>query len=293
MTTSQNRQPKGITTGGQFAPDTHAESTLLLDTTRDVVISPGESESFQELADGDVIESLNVNRSDDGAGYWISPAKTVNLKVLITDADPRLHGDTLDSWFEKNGAVIEDFLATRYEADITAEEGWDEVGIECSAQLPDGPLTEAQIVDAAWNRTKVVQLHNESDHGSFGSENLGRLLVERVEGSTVLDDPYTARAAGLRVKPDELTAMVNDHSGISDVAAVAIAKDLGSLRNARGVIAYPAIGRLASRGYLDSAAADLELQKAATENWQSFTPDRQLARRIDAMRSWMRNGGIS
>ncbi|WP_185982218.1 hypothetical protein [Arthrobacter sp. KBS0703] len=80
MTTSQNRQPKGITTGGQFAPDAHAESTLLLDpATRDIVLSPGESESFQELADSDVIETLNVNRSDDGSGYWISPAKTVNI----------------------------------------------------------------------------------------------------------------------------------------------------------------------------------------------------------------------
>jgi hypothetical protein len=76
MTTSQSRQPKGITTGGQSAPDTHAESTLLLNpATRDIVLSPGESESFQELADGDVIETLNVNRSNDGSGYWISPAK--------------------------------------------------------------------------------------------------------------------------------------------------------------------------------------------------------------------------
>jgi hypothetical protein len=97
------------------------------------------------------------------------------------------------------------------------------------------------------------------------------------------------------LKSEELNAMV-DQSGtdsISDAAAVAIAKDLGNLRNARGVIAYPAIGLLATRGYLDSAAADLELQKAATENWQSFTPDRQLAGRIDAMRAWMRSGGNS
>ncbi|WP_185982267.1 hypothetical protein [Arthrobacter sp. KBS0703] len=76
MTTSQNRQPKGITTGGQFAPDAHAESTLLLDpATRDVILSPGDGDTFPEFADGDVIETLNVSRSDDGSGYWISPAK--------------------------------------------------------------------------------------------------------------------------------------------------------------------------------------------------------------------------
>jgi hypothetical protein len=211
MTTSQNRQPKGITAGGQFAPDTHAESTLLLDrAARDVVLSPGDGDTFSELADGDVIETLNVSRSDDGSGYWISPAKTVNIKKLITDSDPRLHGDTLDSWLETNGAVIEDFLAERYQADITADEGWDETGVECTAQLPEGSLTEAQIVDAAWHGTKVVQLHNESDHGSFGSENLGRLIIERVDSSTVLADPYTSRAAGLRIDQSELDAILDD-----------------------------------------------------------------------------------
>lgn len=90
MTTPQNRQPKGITAGGQFAPDTHAESTLLLDpASRDITLSPGDGDAFPELADGDVIETLNVSRSDDGCGYWISPAKTVNIKDLVTHADPR------------------------------------------------------------------------------------------------------------------------------------------------------------------------------------------------------------
>jgi hypothetical protein len=92
MTTSQNRQPKGTTTGGQFAPDTHPESTLLLDPAKTVTLSHGDSDTFRELADGEVIETLNVSRSDNGSGYWVSPAKTVNIKDLITDSDPRLHG---------------------------------------------------------------------------------------------------------------------------------------------------------------------------------------------------------
>lgn len=297
MTTSQNRQPKGITTGGQFAPDTHAESTLLLDPARRAVtLAAGDGDSFPELADGDVIEALHVSRSEDGSGYWVSPAKTVNIQDLITDADPRLHGESLETWLDKNSAVIEDFLAERYEADITTDEGWDEVGVECTAQIPEGPLTEAQVVDAAWNGTKVVQLHNESDHGSFGSENLGRLIIERVDGATVLEDPYTVRAAGLRLlnEPDELTSMVDSRHGnrpVSDAAAVAIAKQLNGLRNSRGVIAYPAVGRLASRGYVDNAAVDLELSRVLTANEQSFYPDRQLARRTEALRTWLREGG--
>ncbi|WP_230854514.1 hypothetical protein [Arthrobacter terrae] len=296
MTTSQNRQPKGITNGGQFASDAHAESTLLLDPAhRAVTLAPGDGDTFPELADGEVIETLNVSRSDDGFGYWVSPAKTINLKGLITDADPRLHGQTLDDWLERNSPVIEDFLAERYDADVTTDEGWDEVSVECTAQLPDGPLTEAQVVDAAWNWTKVVQLHNESDHGSFRSVNLGRLIVERVQDATVLTNPYAARSAGLHLSADEMDGMIEESRGssrpVTDATAVAIARELNRIRTSRGVIAYPAVGRLASRGYLDNTAVDLELSRASAANQQSVSPDRKLAARIEAMQSWMSDGG--
>jgi len=294
MTTSQNRQPQGITTGGQFAATLRPEPTLLLDPAhRTVHLSPGDSDSYPELADGEIIETLAVScaAEEDGAGYWVSPSKAVNIADLIADADPRLHDDRLDTWLEQNRPVIEDFLSTRYEADINVDEGWDEVGVECAAQLPGGPLTEGQVIDAAWNGTKIVQLHNESDHGSFGSENLGRLIIERVNGSTVLKDPYGARGAGLRMDQSEVDTILSAQAPLSDAAAVAIAKQLGNLRSTRGVIAYPSVGRLATRGYLDTAEVDLELSRAHSENQRSFYPDRQLARRIEAMRSWMLDGG--
>jgi hypothetical protein len=168
MTTSQNRQPKGIRTGGHFASGAHAEALLLDPAQRPVTLGPGESDSFTELADGEVIEKLSVSRSDDGSGYWVSPVQTVNISDLITDTDPRLHGEALEAWPEKNSRVIEDFLAERYEAEVTTDEGWAEAGTERTAQIPDGPLTQGQVVDAAWSGTKIVQLHGESDHGSFG-----------------------------------------------------------------------------------------------------------------------------
>jgi hypothetical protein len=263
---------------------------------RPVTLSPGESDDFPNLADGDIIEGLNVRRSDDGTGYWISPSKRVNIQDLITDADPRLHGETLSEWFAKNSAVIEDFLSRRYESDVNTDNGWDEVDLECSARFPEGFLSERQIVDTAWNATKVVQLHNESDHGSFGSENLGRLLVERVAGSTVLDDPYVVRAAGLRITESELTDIIDDNyrqRPVPDTAAVAIAKELNEVRNSRGVVAYPAVGRLATRGYVDTAEVDLELLRAATDNQQTFYPNRRLARRIESMRTWLRERSLN
>jgi hypothetical protein len=139
MTTSQNRHPKGITSGGQFAPDTHAEAALLLAPATAVTLSDGDSDSFAELADGEVIEALDVSRSDDGSGYFVSPSKTVNIKDLITDSDPHLHGQALDAWVEHNSPVIEDFLAERYEANITNNEGGDEVGSNAPSSSLTGP----------------------------------------------------------------------------------------------------------------------------------------------------------
>lgn len=297
MTTSpQNRQPQGIPSGGQFATTARTEPTLLLDPAlRPVTLAPGDGEDYTHLADGDVIESLNVQRShaDDGAGYWVTAAKTINVRDLITDTDPRLHGDHLDAWLDTNRAVVEDLLASRYDAYVTVNDEWDDVGVECSTLLPSGPLTEGQVADAAWNATRVVALHNESDHGTSGSENLGRILIERVEASTVLPDPYTVRAAAMRLGEDELTAHVDTRHGrrsVNDTAAVAIARQLGNFHTPEGVSMYPAAGRLASRGYTETAALDLELDRVPAAGAGTHQ-ERTLARRIDSLRTWIRHGG--
>jgi hypothetical protein len=47
----------------------------------------------------------------------------------------------LSAWPEPNGAVIEDFLDERYQNAITTEEGRKEVGLECTSQFPEGPLS--------------------------------------------------------------------------------------------------------------------------------------------------------
>jgi hypothetical protein len=88
---------------------------------------------------------------------------TAAASVTCSGVGPVL---ALDSWLKTNGGLIENFLDERYQDAITTEEGRDSVGVECTAQLPKGPLSEAQIVEAAWNGTKVVQQHCESGHGA-------------------------------------------------------------------------------------------------------------------------------
>ena len=81
---NQNRVQPGIHSGGEYAATPHAESNLALTdpAARPVILAPGESENFNELADGDVIETPDVNRShvDDGTGYTITAAKTLNSR---------------------------------------------------------------------------------------------------------------------------------------------------------------------------------------------------------------------
>lgn len=298
-TSAPHRQPAGIPAGGQFTSTAHSEATTVrLPVSHTVSLAPGEGADFSELADGEVIESLSIRRShaDDGSGYWVEAGKTINVRALITDASPDLCGDRLDTWLDTNRAVLEDYLTERYDAEVNVDDEWDQVGIICLTPAPVESLTAAEAAEAAWHRTAVVSLHNESDHGTSGSENLGRLLVDRVCSSTVLEDPYTVRAAAMRLGQDELTAHVDARHArgtVEATAAVAIARQLGGIAGVNGVRMFPAAGRLASRGYADTDAVHRELSDALDAGHSGSFLDRQMSRRIDSLRTWMSQGSAA
>lgn len=189
---NQNRVSPGVPSGGEFAAHTFPEATgvtLVEPAARPVLIAPGEDENFNELADGDVIESIDVRRShiDDGSGYTVTAGKTLNLRDMMGASDLSASDGSLDTYLERHGAQIEDFIRDRYEADLDNQD-WEEVRVECSASLPAGNLTEGAVADAAWDGTKITALHNESDPGTFGSEFLGRLIREQIAESASVED---------------------------------------------------------------------------------------------------------
>ena len=47
----------------------------------------------------------------------------LNITTLITDTDPRLHSEAMGTWLGNNSPVIGDFLAERYDAIVTTDEG--------------------------------------------------------------------------------------------------------------------------------------------------------------------------
>ncbi|WP_427019377.1 hypothetical protein ACQCSX_22045 (plasmid) [Pseudarthrobacter sp. P1] len=288
----QNRVPKGISTAGQFAATTHPESTLVLDPVhRPVTLAPGDCEDFTELADGDVIERLGVSRRnvDDGAGYWVEPSKTLNFKDLITAEDLGGTDEDRDAYLEVNTAVIEDFMATRYGAEMDGgDEGWESVSLTCPTLLPAGPLTEGQVADAAWNNSKIVQLHNESDPGTFGSDYLGRLLREHVGSTTVIKDSFAARVAARQMSGERLDATVAARYAVralDDATALAVADSLSCEGR------HPALRKLSDRGYASTGDLTRELTDAKLANRHAPNIDAKLGERISSLRHWVLRGG--
>lgn len=283
---NQNRHPEGQPTGGQWAAHTYPEAGVILadPAGRLIVLAPGEDENFNDLADGDVIEAINVRRGEDATGYIVSASKTLNIRALFEGTDFAADGG-LDTYLDRHDAQIEDFIRERYDADLDNQD-WEEVTVECGTTIPDGPLTERGVADTAWNGTKITALHNESDPGTFGSEFLGRLIREQVANSASVEDRLAARAVAMRMLPADITAHVKDryqHRELSDAGALAIA---GRLKDP----SRPALTRFAVRGYADKDDLYTELNLAWLQN--SMSPDRSstTAISLDMMRNWIRNG---
>lgn len=285
---NQNRVRPGVPSGGEFAAHTFPEATgvtLVDPAARPVILAPGESEEFNNLADGDVIETVDVYRShvDDGGGYTVTASKTINVKDLFDEKELAAEGG-VDAYLDRHGSQIENYLRTRYDADLDPQD-WEEVRIECSTCLPDAPLTEGAVADAAWDRTKITTLHNESDPGTFDSEYLGRLLREQIAASASVQDRLSARAEAMRMLPGDIAAHVAERRNkreLSDAGALAIA---GRLKDP----SRPALSQFAVLGYADRDELNTELHLAWLQNSMT-SKSATTAAALDMMRSWIRNG---
>lgn len=283
---NQKRVQAGVPSGGEFAAHNYSEATgvALADPAgRLVIIAPGEDENFDQLADGEVIDSINVRHIEDATGYIVTASKALNIRGLFEGQVPA--GD-LDAYLDRHDAQIEDYIRERYDADLDNQD-WESVTVECGTTIPDGPLTERGVADTAWNGTKITALHNESDPGTFGSEYLGRLLREQISDAASVEDRLAARALAMRMLPADIDAYVKDRAGegrgLSDAAALAVA---GRLKDPT----RPALSRLAVRGYANRDDLNTELHLVWLHN--SMTPARNstTATALDMMRTWVRDG---
>ncbi|MCC3292993.1 hypothetical protein [Arthrobacter sp. zg-Y1110] len=287
MTTHINRQPEGIPAGGQFATTIRSEAagvTLADSTDRPIVLTQGEDEMYPELAEESVMDRLTVSRDDeDPDKYFVHAEREVNFHALVEREQPDLTEEEREAWLNRHQLVIEDFMTERYEAETHGDD-WSSITAECSAVIRDANPTEGKVSDAAWNETKIVNLANEEDPGTFGSENLSRLLHERVEATASVGDFWAAKRKADSMDPvtvDGITELRFGERELPDDAALAIAYDMGMSGP------YPTMAKLARTGFADKEELRNDLRKIYERDQHSP----KASRRANMMFTWIEQGG--
>lgn len=278
-----SKHPRAAT--GVFVETTHPEADLDLPAPsgRPVTLALGEQESFTELAE-DPIQDISVHRYEDGT-YTVHPSMDLNIADVLSADYLRTSEAGAEAYRDRNWMIIQDFLTERYGADVTSTD--DEIiRVEFTANVGDVALTEGEIIDAAWNNTKITALANESDHGTFGSENLGRLIMDRVVSCVSVADRMKAYGAAQRLTDSQIDFEIKAKVGASelrDETAMAIAHRLSDQFGRQD---FPSLHKLSYAGYADTEALSKELRTLFTDNSYGRTGDR-----INMMITWALHGG--
>lgn len=287
MSTSINRRPEGTPAGGQFAPTDRPEASgiALADPAgRPINLEPGESDDYPELAEGDAIDRITVSRDeDDPDSYFVYASRAVNFHALVEHEQPGLTAEEREAWLQRHGAVIDDFMGERYGAEMSGDD-WSAIDAECSTKLTGGAPAEGAVGDAAWNDTKIINLANEEDPGTFGTENLSRLLHERVEATASFPGFWTARADMERMSQRAVDSTVEDRYGkreLPDAVALSVAYEMGMSGP------YTSMAKLARTGFADKEEVRSDLRKIYERD-----QGKPLATaKADMMFTWLEHGG--
>ena len=142
-------------------------------------------------------------------------------------------------------------------AGTTVDSDGDEAQVRFEYDLGAGPVTEEDLIDKM-SSGAAVDFYNEADDGTHGTENLSRIIRERVERSVVVENPYdldaqdyirTLRASGM-VHEAPLLGRVSDNRAQAVAAEAAHNGD------------YPELRKFATRGWGDRERLAEELDDA-------------------------------
>jgi hypothetical protein len=228
------------------------------------------------------LKEVQVSREDvDGDEvYRIDVTQILDYRSLVSDEVG--DDDAKDEWLNARSGIIEDFMAARYGAQLDGgADDWTYVRTEMRVEHR-GDLTEAAAFEFAYEDTKAVDLFNEYDAGTYGSEYLGRLLADHVEKFSVV-----SVRRGLQPLMDEVAVtrevdFRSGHNEIRDLTAISIAAELSSGDpSVRGQLRQLAVHGYAERDLLRDELRELYASPDAT---------RRLKMRLDAMFTWNDNG---
>lgn len=281
----RSRAPKGVPTGGQFAAESKPKpggSLTAGEDQRVVQLTPGESEDCWELCDGEVLQTLSVIRDEENPQlYHVSAGHDVNFTPLVPDGVADSEG-----WLDDRAMIIENTLSERYGPDVDIWDGdnWDSIEVSLGTTIHSAtPPTRKAVADAAWNDTRIVNVANEADPGTYGAESLDRILREKFDSSVVIPDSTSKYLRSREVNDYDLDNLVDAKfqrgEEIDDIEAMAICRRFDSTD-------YPALHGLSRHGTADKTALRQDML-AAYNSDQSSAVSR---RRLDMLGTWVMNG---
>ncbi|XKH58375.1 hypothetical protein LG293_17260 (plasmid) [Citricoccus nitrophenolicus] len=184
---NRNRQPKGVSTGGQFATETKAEPQGVSVTAPSAVselveLEPGDTVTYE--GDRENFSYFHINRDYEGV-YTAEGVVHENFSSAKPGYAENFTEEAWTQYINDRSDVIEKFIQDRY----GDEYGSVYVGtpdgshhdITFSIEIGEDAVTDDHAINRVWNETKGVQFINEMDPGTFGAENAGRMLAKKFE----------------------------------------------------------------------------------------------------------------
>ena len=147
-------------------------------------------------------------------------------------------------------------IEERY-AGTTVDSDGDEAQVRFEYDLGAGPVTKQDVIDKM-STGAAVDFYNESDDGTYGTENLSRIIRERVERSVVVENPYD-RDAQDYIRTLRTSGMVHEApllGRVSDNRAQAVAAEAAYNGD------YPELRQFSTRGWGDREKLGEELDDA-------------------------------
>ena len=129
-----------------------------------------------------IIESLEVYAAEqeDGSVRMIATGRTTIdfHRQLPEHWSKKQKNDFLNANYQK----VDAFLLERYGIENMDGDDWEYQRADFSIDLGEQEkVTEEQAFNSVYEDTKIVQLYNELDRGTFGSENFDRLFAEALD----------------------------------------------------------------------------------------------------------------
>lgn len=254
----RNRQPKGVSTGGQFAPEAKSEDPAVALAAQDTM-EDGDYQEFQ--GDGNVVENYEIYR--DGDSYTgVAKLGEFNVKRLLGATEET--EEELDHFEEVmvpgRWRAVEDFVRDRYPGvdiiDGVSETGFD---LEIAKQYSNQP-TDHQVTADTWDAAATIC--NEQDPGTYGSEYAGRLLQEHLDQQVFAERPPFELGGRWLPRPPAENWEIARSAKLSSKHGVVLDHRIAGAIAEKHQRTDPAFEQLATKGYINRE----ELSKAASEH---------------------------